>query len=148
MLKHLNHKPIKVSILPLGTLKIYKFTAVFARYNNKWLYCRHKDRMVFETPGGHVEPGESPLEAAKRELFEESGVVKFDIEPLFDYRVESSEGRSHGQVFYSLVHELGHLPNFEMAEIVLLDGIPRETRFPQILPVLFEHLCKIKHING
>src|SRR5450759_3451320 len=31
--------------------------------------CRHRDRSTWETPGGHIEPGESPREAAVRELY-------------------------------------------------------------------------------
>ena len=40
---------------------------------------------TWETQGGHIEAGEQPLDAAKRELFEESGAVDFDIQPLCDY---------------------------------------------------------------
>lgn len=40
---------------------------------------RHGIRSVtFEIPGGMVDPGESPLEAAKRELLEETGFVSGD----------------------------------------------------------------------
>lgn len=40
---------------------------------------RHGIRSVtFEIPGGMVDPGESPLEAAKRELLEETGFISND----------------------------------------------------------------------
>jgi 8-oxo-dGTP pyrophosphatase MutT (NUDIX family) len=40
---------------------------------------RHGIRSVtFEIPGGMVDPGESPLEAAKRELLEETGYISND----------------------------------------------------------------------
>ena len=41
--------------------------------------------MTWEIPGGHIEPGESPEEAARRELFEETGAAEFTIRPIFDY---------------------------------------------------------------
>lgn len=37
------------------------------------LYRRGVDQVVWEIPGGMVDPGETPLEAAKRELLEETG---------------------------------------------------------------------------
>lgn len=112
----------------------------FARYQDKWLYCRAKTRDGFETAGGHIELGETPLDAAKRELFEETGAVKFDISHAFDYSVYLPSEFSHGQVFFAQIHELGSLPDYEMAEIRLFDTIPDKMRFPQILPTLYEKM--------
>lgn len=39
-------------------------------------------RTTLEIPGGMVDPGEGPAEAAKRELVEETGFVSDDWEPL------------------------------------------------------------------
>jgi len=127
-----------VRTYPLGDLCGYRYTVIFARYQNKWLYCRAKERDTFETAGGHIEKGEKPLEAAKREFFEETGVVKFDIKPVFDYAVYRENDFANGQVFLAEVHELGDMPCFEMSEVKLFDTIPDKMRFPQILPVLFE----------
>jgi len=116
---------------------------IFARYQDKWLYCRAKERDTFETAGGRIERGETPLEAAKRELYEETGAVKFDIIPAFDYSVHTPENFSNGQVFLAHIHELGEIPedtNDKMVEVKLFDTIPDKMRFPQILPVLFEKI--------
>jgi len=40
----------------------------------KWILSKHKKRDTWETQGGHIEDGETPLEATKRELFEESEI--------------------------------------------------------------------------
>jgi 8-oxo-dGTP diphosphatase len=134
----------KVRIYDIGTLKAYRFAVVFARYRNKWLYCRAKERDTFETAGGNIDSDETPLEAAKRELYEETGAIKFDIEPAFDFTAHTSKDNyswyANTQVFLAHIHELGEIPDFEMAEVKLFDAMPDKMRFPQILPVVYEKM--------
>jgi ADP-ribose pyrophosphatase len=40
------------------------------------------ERMTLELPAGHVDPGETPAESARRELIEETGLAPARIEPL------------------------------------------------------------------
>jgi ADP-ribose pyrophosphatase len=40
------------------------------------------DRFLYEIPAGRLEPGESPIECARRELREEAGCVAESIRPL------------------------------------------------------------------
>ena len=136
------NEPWRVYTANYGELKTYRYTVIFARYNGKWLYARHKDRDTYETAGGHIEPGETPLDCAKRELYEETGAEKFSIFPAFDYAVHTSTEYSYGQVFYADVQTLGTMPGFEMAEVREFTTIPDKMRFPQILPVLFKELDK------
>ena len=68
-----------------NTLGDYRFADIVSIYNDIWVFCRHKERNTWETQGGHIEAGEMPLEAAKRELYEETGAISFSIEPLCDY---------------------------------------------------------------
>jgi len=124
----------------IGTLGNYRFVVIFSRCRDQWLYCRAKERDTYETAGGHVEPGETPLEAAKRELFEETGAVRFDIRPAFDYSVHGPAGDSNGQAFFAQIQELGPLPNYEMAEVRLFDTIPEKMRFPRLLPLIYDML--------
>jgi len=129
---------LDVRISELGTLKAYRFAVIFAKYQGQWLFCRAKNRDTFETAGGHIEPGETPLEAAKRELCEETGAITFDINPLFDYAVHSVNGYSNGQVLFAKIHELGDIPNFEMAEVQLFNKLPNKMTYPHIQPYLFK----------
>ena len=71
---------------PFNTLGSYMIADVVAFYQGKLLLSKHKHRATWETQGGHIEAGEAPLEAAKRELYEEAGALTFAIEPLCDYR--------------------------------------------------------------
>ena len=66
-------EPWRVYTAAFGELEKYRYTVIFARHNGKWLYARHKDRDTYETAGGHIEPNETPLDCAKRELYEETG---------------------------------------------------------------------------
>ena len=39
-----------------------KFAVIISKTDNKWVFCKHKERETYEIPGGHREPGESILE--------------------------------------------------------------------------------------
>lgn len=111
---------------PAGMLDNIEFVAVLTNYKGKWVYCFHKRRESFEHPGGHVEPGETPMQAAKRELYEESGITDCRLTPLWDYEFiwPNDAGRNNGRVFYAEVYSLGELPESEMSRIELFDSVP------------------------
>jgi 8-oxo-dGTP pyrophosphatase MutT (NUDIX family) len=52
-------------------------SAAVAVHNDKMelLVCRHADRDIWVVPGGLIEPGEHPAEAAVRETSEETGLT-------------------------------------------------------------------------
>jgi 8-oxo-dGTP diphosphatase len=128
----------------LNALQQYKFVVVLSQYNGKILLSRHRDRTTWETQGGHIEAGETPLEAAKRELYEESGAVKFDIKPLCDYWAGDpgiNKG-TNGMVFVAEIHKLDKLPESEMAEVKEFEYLPDNLTYPQITPVLFDRIGK------
>ncbi len=47
-----------------------------------WQYRHGTDALSLEIPGGVVDPGEAPIDAARRELREETGYEASSIEPL------------------------------------------------------------------
>jgi len=132
-----------VECQPLESFKEYIYTVIFARQADKhgkwqWLYARQKDRDTYETAGGKIEPGESPLDCAKRELYEETGAVDFNIFPAFDYNVNNN---SAGQVFMAEVESLESIPaDSEMAEVKSFATFPDKMTYPAILPVLYEEM--------
>lgn len=111
-----------------------KYAVVAARYDGKWIFCRHKERSTWEIPGGHIEPGETPLEAAKRELYEETGAVDAEISVVGGYRLYDE-----GLLCFAEVKELGAIPaDSEIAEIRLFDTIPEALTYGRVHEMLHD----------
>ena len=127
-------------VCPLGSLAPYKYVVVMSKFRGKILLSRHHDRSTWETQGGHIEPGETPMAAARRELYEESGAVDFDIRPIFDYWAGDENGGASGQVFAADIRALGPMPKSEMAEVRAFDEVPPNVTYPAITPELFASL--------
>ncbi len=75
-------------------------------YNNKLLLVHHEKLDKWLPPGGHIEPNETPDEAARREIKEETGL---DVE--FIDKEELSEDKNIitqlALPFYANVHSVG-----------------------------------------
>ena len=121
----------------VGSLKSYKYVVILSEYQGKILLSRHKNRTTWETQGGHIEPGETPMEAARRELYEESGAAEFELIPVCDYLGYNATGQAAGQVFYAKIARMGPMPESEMAETRLFDALPENLTYPQVTPKLY-----------
>ena len=110
---------------------------------------RHKERTTWETQGGHIEAGETPLEAAKRELFEESGAVDFDIEPICDYRAwdENTLHGANGVVFHAVIRQFSDIPESEMAERKAFSSLPDNLTYLPLRLCCFNS-CLIVNCNS
>ena len=65
--------PAALAHLPL------EFAVVVARHRGQVLFAYNPWRQEWELPAGLIEPGESPQEAAQRELAEETGQVTHSL---------------------------------------------------------------------
>ena len=131
---------MKCETYELNYLKSYKYVVIIAKYHGNWILCKHKKRDTWETAGGHIELGEMPLDAAKRELFEETGAVSFDIKPIFDYSASDETSHANGMVFYAEIKELNDLPESEMEKIEYFETLPMNLTYKDITTKLFQHL--------
>jgi 8-oxo-dGTP pyrophosphatase MutT (NUDIX family) len=92
--------------------------------NGRFLMVKHVDR-AWEMPGGRIEGGESPREAAVREFLEETGR---DLE-LFE-RTLQVEG---GLVFGGIVgKEVAEPRPEEIVDIGFFEELPDELSFPKV----------------
>lgn len=113
-----------------------EFVVSLTRYQDGWLFSRQKGRKTWETQGGHVEPGETPLEAARRELYEESGAVA-QMTPVCGYWADRSGVKRYGIVFLAEVERLDPMPESEMEEVCWFSGLPEKLTYREITPKLF-----------
>ena len=134
---------LKCRVFPLNYLASYKYTVICSNYNGRWVLSRHKSRDTWETQGGHIEDGETPLEAAKRELYEESGIRDADVYPVCDYWGFNPYRSDNGMVFLAVVHSIGRLPESEMQEIRLFDELPENLTYPLTTPALFREAERV-----
>jgi len=142
-------KELQCKLYPLHTLQNYEFVVICSVYRDQWVLSKHKKRNTWETQGGHIEQGETPCEAAKRELFEESGITDADIYPVCDYLGYDARGSANGVVFLAVVHSLGTLPESEMQGIGLFETVPKDLTYPDVSPVFYrEAKALLREMTG
>lgn len=129
-------KKLMCEIHPVGALGAYKFAVILSYEGGRILLSRRNDRETWEHQGGHIEPGETPVEAAKRELWEESGALDYNIKPLCDYRGYDDQSSSNGMVFLAEIRTRGPLPKSEMAEARAFPRLPESLTYPNVTSAL------------
>lgn len=131
---------MECTVCRLNELGHYRYVVILSRCRGKWLFSRHKKRTTWETQGGHIEQGETPLDAARRELYEESGATDYSMVPLCDYWAADENTRSNGMVFYAEITALGRMPESEMETVGLFETLPDALTYPDITPKLIAYL--------
>lgn len=103
-----------------------KHVWVICRYENKWLLTLHEDR-GYEFPGGKVENDEKPVEAAVREVREETGGIVQDIVYIGQYKVIGKEKTIVKNIYYAEIERLEKQSTyFETLGPVLLADLPEK----------------------
>lgn len=126
--------------------ELLKFAVIISKHDNKWVFCKHKERNTFEVPGGHREYGEQILETAKRELYEETGAIDFKITPICVYSVIAPENfggeETFGMLYYANIETFEKELHCEIEKIIITDKLVENWTYPHIQPKLMEEATR------
>lgn len=149
-----------------------KYAVIVSRADGRWVFCQHKERDTFECPGGHRDAGETIEEAARRELYEETGALEYTLKPLGAYSVTGkktheatqsaeqqilqehsakeqgrrteSDSTSYGMLYYAEIQQFGPLPaDSEIGQVHLVTELPEWWTYPLIQPHLLDKVRTI-----
>ncbi len=140
---------MKVKFYDTADDALLKFAVIISKFGNKLVFCKHKERNTFEVPGGHREAGETILDAAKRELKEETGALEFTIKPVCVYsvtgknRLNDSDDEMFGMLYFAEITKFEKELHSEIEKVFMFDEIPSELTYPLIQPELIkEAACR------
>lgn len=121
--------------------KEYTRVVCVCRYKDKFVFSYNKKRNGWEIPGGHIEEGETWEEAAKREMYEETGATKIKLEPVCVYKIST-----FALLCYCEILEIEDLPQeYEMENIMFSDELPENLTFPEAFKLYFDIVKKHKN---
>jgi 8-oxo-dGTP diphosphatase len=114
--------------------RIAQHVLIFPFYKGKLMFTVHTVRGI-ELPGGKVEPGETSLAAAAREMYEETGYSLSAIEKIGQYVINETMVKD---IFVARVEQfITEMKGGNVGGVVIFDEIPEnvkgDARFSRIL---------------
>ncbi|MFT8362819.1 MAG: RNA deprotection pyrophosphohydrolase [Sporolactobacillus sp.] len=78
---------------------------IICRFHDQWLLTRHSKRGL-EFPGGKVEPGETAEQAARREVYEETGAHVAALRTIGQYQVIGLKETIEKTIYYAEIDSI------------------------------------------
>lgn len=126
--------------------KLLQFAVIISKSQDKYVFCKHKNRDTWEVPGGHRETGENITDTARRELYEETGALEFTLKPVCVYSVTAPGNfnghETFGMLFFAKISRFEAKLHNEIEKIALTDALPDRLTYPDIQPRLIEEAKK------
>lgn len=124
---------VELELLPAGSVgrNLLTYVVIGAREKDAWLFVQHKQRKTWELPAGHIEAGEDAVEAARRELYEETGTTRSAIRMVSDYAVTVDGHLRYGRIFFARVEERGPKPASEISKVTASQESPLPATYPK-----------------
>jgi 8-oxo-dGTP diphosphatase len=114
------------------------YVVIAARHGGGWLFVRHRRRGGWEMPAGHPDGAEGSVEAAARELEEETGAVDFIMTPVSYYSVDVGQGTQYGRLFLAEISRLGEVRDSDEIERVrVFRRLPGDLSLPEVMRFLY-----------
>ena len=133
---------VKVNFYDNVADDLLKFAVIISKTEGKWVFCKHRERNTYEVPGGHREAGENILDTAKRELYEETGAIEFDIKPVCVYSVIAEDNfdgaETFGMLYYADIKSFEPELHSEIEKIIITEDLVSDWTYPLIQPRLLE----------
>ncbi|MFO7852690.1 MAG: NUDIX domain-containing protein [Bacteroidota bacterium] len=123
----------------------FKYVVIGARYKDKWVFIKHKQRHSYEIPAGRINSEEDTDMAAGRELREETGAIRYKIECISTYTILENNKQRAGKLYYAEIESMGQEhDDHEIEKVVFSDVLPTVHSFPYVQTVLFDYLEKYR----
>ncbi|HUW07084.1 MAG TPA: NUDIX domain-containing protein [Williamwhitmania sp.] len=129
------------------TDELLHYAVICAFVGKQLVLVRNRQRVTWEIPGGRRELGEAIDATASRELQEETGAIRYEMEQICDYSVTINGNTSFGRLYYANIEDMEQELHFEVGEVMLSDSLPPELKltYPEIQPLLYR--TAITHKN-
>lgn len=127
---------VEVKLYNLGYCSESEYTRVVCvcRYKGKYVFSYNKKRQGWEIPGGHIEQGESWQEAARREMYEETGATKIKLTPISVYKITT-----FALLCFCEILEMTELPKeYEIDKILFSNDLPEKLTYPDTFKLCFK----------
>ncbi|MDE5973205.1 MAG: NUDIX domain-containing protein [Eubacterium sp.] len=131
--------------------ELLKFAVIISKTNGKWVFCKHKERNTYEVPGGHREKNEDIVDTARRELYEETGALKFDLKLICVYSVTTEDNfdgqETFGLLCYADIYEFEEKLHSEIEKIIITEKLVENWTYPLIQPELIKEAKRRGYIE-